>query len=268
MDGSEKKGDFAGVSRDFCGGRNFWSMVSGQNRMAVCSRSGSWPDIFGNQFYDKRRVGNGRQFVDHSFRDNAFSGRIGDGFDDGYGRVYCLCRSFAVGISKKQKNPDSFCPIFAVGVYRRAFDVVKKWKKASFTLEAACVMPLVLLAVMGILYLCFFVHNRTWLTAAAYEAALSGSMEGIRENGAVYDTAKIRGEYLGGTGFFGAENLSCQVNVGKSVQVTYDLDTVSGYSDFFWHLHTQGESKIIRPVSWIRKVKAASSLVKGVGNGS
>lgn len=42
----------------------------------------------------------------------------------------------------------------------------EKAKKGSFTIEAACVMSLILVAVMGILYLCFFVHNRAWLTAA------------------------------------------------------------------------------------------------------
>lgn len=58
---------------------------------------------------------------------------------------------------------------------------MKKYlKKGSFTIEAACVMALVLLTVIGILYLCFFVHNRAWLTAAACESALAGSMEGIR----------------------------------------------------------------------------------------
>ena len=38
----------------------------------------------------------------------------------------------------------------------------EKAKKGSFTIEAACVMSLILVAVMGILYLCFFVHNRAW----------------------------------------------------------------------------------------------------------
>ena len=44
-----------------------------------------------------------------------------------------------------------------------------KVRKGSFTIEAACVMSLVLITVMGVLYLSFFVHNRSWLTAAACE---------------------------------------------------------------------------------------------------
>ena len=52
-----------------------------------------------------------------------------------------------------------------------------KVRKGSFTIEAACVMSLVLITVMGVLYLSFFVHNRSWLTAAAYEAALAGVID-------------------------------------------------------------------------------------------
>lgn len=142
---------------------------------------------------------------------------------------------------------------------------MKKIKKGSFTVELACVVPLILLVIMGTLYLCFYVHNRAWLGAAAYEAALAGSMEGIREGGQVYETARIRSEELGNTGFFGAENLTTQTNVGKKVQVTYDLDTISGFGDFTWHLRAEGKSEIICPVKWIRKIKAASELFSKKG---
>ena len=91
----------------------------------------------------------------------------------------------------------------------------EKIRKGSLTVEAACVMSLILLVIMGLIYLSFFVHNRAWLTAAAYESAVSGSMEGIKRTGQVYDTARMRSEELGSAGFFGAENLSTQTNVGK-----------------------------------------------------
>ena len=74
-------------------------------------------------------------------------------------------------------------------------------KRGSFTIETACVMPLILFTLMGILYLFFFVHNRAWLTAAAYESAVSGSMEGIKKDGPVYETARIKSQALGSLGF-------------------------------------------------------------------
>ena len=138
--------------------------------------------------------------------------------------------------------------------------------KGSLTVETACVMPLILFTLLGLIYLNFFVHNRAWLTAAAYESAVSGSMEGVRKNGQVYDTARMRSEELGNTGFFGAENLSKQTNVGRQVQVTYDLDTISSYGNLNWHLRTEGTSGIINPVKHIRKIRAASAILKEMGD--
>ena len=138
--------------------------------------------------------------------------------------------------------------------------------KGSLTVETACVMPLILFTLLWLIYLNFFVHNRAWLTAAAYESAVSGSMEGVRKNGQVYDTARMRSEELGNTGFFGAENLSTQTNVGKQVQVTYDLDTISSYGNLNWHLRTEGTSGIINPVKHIRKIRAASAILKEMGD--
>ncbi len=51
----------------------------------------------------------------------------------------------------------------------------KRMKRGSMTIEAALLMPLLLLVVTITLYLFFYVHNKVWLTAAAYEAALDGS---------------------------------------------------------------------------------------------
>lgn len=144
-------------------------------------------------------------------------------------------------------------------------EIFQTVKKGSLTIETACLMPLILLVLMGVLYLSFFVHNRAWLTAAAYESALSGSMEGIRKEGQVYETARMRSEELANIGFFGAENLSTQTNVGKEVQVTYDLDTISSYGGLSWHLHTEGTAKIIDPVKHIRKIRSAAAILKGAG---
>lgn len=138
-------------------------------------------------------------------------------------------------------------------------------RRGSMTVEAAALMPLILLVLIGCLYLCFFVHNRAWLTAAAYEAALSGSMEGIRENGQVYETAHMKSLELGNVGFFGAENLTTETSSGNTVAVSYDLDTIAGYGGLNWHLHVQGNSKIICPVKRIRQMKAAAEIFDELG---
>ena len=138
-----------------------------------------------------------------------------------------------------------------------------KWNRGSLTVEAACVMSLILLAVMGLIYLFFFVHNRAWLTAAAFESALAGSMDGIREEGRSGDTARMRGRELGSTGFFGAENLDVQVTDGKEIKVVYTADTISGFGGFSWKMKAEGSSRVIKPVECIRKIKSAADIVDG-----
>lgn len=139
----------------------------------------------------------------------------------------------------------------------------KRLRKGSLTIETALLMPAILLVIMTVLYLFFYVHNRAWLTAAAYEAALSGSMEAAVPDGDCQEAALKKGKELGDTGFFGSENLKLQVEAGKKVQVTYDLDTFSVYGGFRSHLKIQESVKVIKPVSWIRKVKSASESIKG-----
>lgn len=138
-------------------------------------------------------------------------------------------------------------------------------RKGSFTIEAACVMSVVLVTIMGVLYLSFFVHNRSWLTAAACEAALTGSMEGVQKNGQTYEAAYARGQELGNVGFFGAENLQYQVSTGKAVKASYQAETIAGFGGFHWTFKTEGSSKIIRPAEWIRKTKAAAEIIVEAG---
>ena len=121
-------------------------------------------------------------------------------------------------------------------------------------------MPLLLLVVTITLYLFFYVHNKVWLTAAAYEAALDGSLETARPEGKSRDKALKKGKELGNTGFYESKNLKLQVSEGKKVQVTYDLDMFSIYGGFNSHLQVKGSVKVIKPVTWIRKVKGLSEV--------
>ena len=138
----------------------------------------------------------------------------------------------------------------------------KFWRKGSFTVETAAVMSLVLFVIFASVYLCFYVHNRTWLTSAAYEAALSGSMEGLKKDGNVYETAFVRGKELGNAGFFGGENLNMQVETGKTVSVGYTMDTNFTLGNLQWKMAVKGSSKIIDPVQRIRQIKAAADVIE------
>ena len=137
-----------------------------------------------------------------------------------------------------------------------------KIQRGSMTVEMAMLMPLILLV---LLFLFFWIHNRTWLTAASYEAALDGSMEVVVPDGKIYEKALGKGRELGNIGFFSSRNLQVQVCTGKKVKVIYDLDMYSLYSGFQNHLRTEASVKVIKPVKWIRKAKGAAEILKKLG---
>lgn len=67
----------------------------------------------------------------------------------------------------------------------------KGWNKGSMTVEAAFVIPAVWFCIGLLLALNFYVHNRVWYQAAAWEAALAGnSREGDQKGGGPEELAR------------------------------------------------------------------------------
>ena len=87
---------------------------------------------------------------------------------------------------RRQKNAQfPLIPFFADREYGEALSMTEKgiaWSRGSLTVEMAGLMPAILLVVFGVISLCFYVHNKCFLTAGAYEAALSGTF-GERPSG-------------------------------------------------------------------------------------
>ena len=134
--------------------------------------------------------------------------------------------------------------------------------KGSFTIEASCVMSIVLLTVMGVIYLSFFVHNRAWLTAAAHEAALVGCQEMRLPSGNPEQAAYERARTLLSPRLFGAENLQVQIEKqGKEMLVRFDADTVCAYGRRRWHLQTEAKEKYTDPVAFIWRLKGLEGIV-------
>ena len=135
-------------------------------------------------------------------------------------------------------------------------------RRGSFTVEAAMIMSVVWLAVFSMLYLCLFVHNRAWLTAAACEAAVCGSIAEAYREGSGYDTAELRSRELGSTGFFGASGLTADTSVQDCICVSYDMDTAQSFFSLQWHLHVQGSAAVLHPAPEIRRKKHDQEVVR------
>ncbi len=119
-------------------------------------------------------------------------------------------------------------------------------KTGSFTVEAACIMPLLLLTVFGVIYLSVFVHDRGCLCAAAYESAVCGSIEGIRENGDVETAAGMRCRNLSSGGLFFLDGLTESVSAGSNIQVSYGAK-LHGLFGFEWDLYSEGQAYRLQP---------------------
>lgn len=50
-------------------------------------------------------------------------------------------------------------------------------KGAAFTVEAALIMPVILMVILSVLYLCMHVHNRNYLISYAVEQSISGHVQ-------------------------------------------------------------------------------------------
>ena len=47
-----------------------------------------------------------------------------------------------------------------------------KYKKGSYTVEAAFILPMILFSMIAVIYLSFFIHNKIILSKEAYISAL------------------------------------------------------------------------------------------------
>ena len=76
------------------------------------------------------------------------------------------------------------------------------FRRGSLTVELACLMPVILFVIFSLLGLCFYVHNRCFLSAGACEAALTGAMESHRQDGAPLEAARLRAKERASVGIF------------------------------------------------------------------
>lgn len=193
------------------------------------------------------------------FMSGRLSGILGDGRngDGSFPFKCCLGRAGTLPEEEKGKRPHRVCAVPFVGRYWEDVAVRKKdLIRGSLTIETACLMPVILLVIFSLLALCFYVHNRCYLTAAALEASLTGALEEHREGGEPREAADVRARERGSVGFYGMENLSVEVNAGKNkIQILYQGETPVLYGGFRLQMESEGEAEILNPVEKIRRLR-------------
>ncbi len=124
-------------------------------------------------------------------------------------------------------------------------------KKGSFTVEASLIIPLVLMAVIGVLLLFFYVHTRSYLTAAAAEAALLGAMEENRLTGSGESKAGERAGMRLRDGFFTGSLPEVSVTCGEEIAVAYHVTIGEGFRYASWELEAKAAFPLIVPAIYV-----------------
>lgn len=128
-------------------------------------------------------------------------------------------------------------------------------KKGSLTVEIALLSPMILTVLFLTVSLCIFVHHRVWLGQAAYEAALTGTMEPGEE--AVRKTlVNTKAEELAESLYYPLENTEWKVTGEEEITVEYCGKFQVFFPGMNWELKEKGQTKTVDPPAFIRKIHA------------
>ena len=117
-----------------------------------------------------------------------------------------------------------------------------RFKSASFTVETALLMPLVLLVLTAAIMLCFFIAGRSVCTARACEQAVTGRDAEFPAPCGITDIRRA------------AEDKK------SSRTVRFEGGTFPETGLFAWRFDTEAVYRKYYPAQWIRRLRAARDL--------
>ena len=132
---------------------------------------------------------------------------------------------------------------------------LKEWKKGSFTVEAAFLVPAAVMITALLMICVFYVHNQVWYETAALEAALDGNgrMEGSGRTPEETARAKAleRAEQQIMPGSVPSLSVS---DSGEGTYVGYSGRMFSLFSGFYFSCTAEAEVSRVRPAKYLRTV--------------
>ena len=131
-----------------------------------------------------------------------------------------------------------------------------KLRKGSYMPEAAIILPIAVLLTALLLVCTFYVHNRVWYTAGAYEAVLRGNgrcYPGEEADALTLEKAQKRAEEQIMPGETPAISVSC---TSSGSQVSYEAD----YG--IWKLSVKAQADKVRPGTYLVRLWALQGLTE------
>ena len=180
----------------------------------------------------------------------------------GFGQTFGVLRSSS---DAEENTETGFYTAGAVsaawicGEVRNALKV--KMRKASITVEAVLVVPLVLMVIFLLLSLTFFVHARSWYTFAAYESTMLAASEGRLSVEKGEAAAQSRMEWWISQIPLPAESVTVQTECReKEIQIKAEGNILPIWSRNAWEYSVLSESRRNNPVKTIRKIRAVKQI--------
>lgn len=152
--------------------------------------------------------------------------------------------------------------VSAAWICREVRNALKvKMRKASITVEAVLVVPLVLMVIFLLLSLTFFVHARSWYTFAAYESTMLAASEGRLSVEKGEAAAQSRMEWWISQIPLPAEPVTVQTECReKEIQIKAEGNILPIWSRNAWEYSVLSESRRNNPVKTIRKIRAVKQI--------
>ena len=143
------------------------------------------------------------------------------------------------------------------------------YQKASYTIEASFIMPLIFSVIILLIYGSFYLHDKAVLSGSAYEAALYGSRIEEENKDIIREQTRKKGSQIISEKMLNTTDIITRVDVTKDkVVVTYTGKIkipggvliellVKGYGD---EIQVKGNVKRIHNVEFIRDLRKIEAL--------
>ncbi len=149
---------------------------------------------------------------------------------------------------------------------------MRKRLKASYTIEASLIFPFIMGVIVFIIYISFFLHDRTVMKSCAYQAALKGSLVRTSVSDMAQEARKAAEYNIDGL-LLVTEGLQTEVSTsGKEITVSYRGKLRIPQGILFMkiagseNIAVEGEGKASQKdaIEFIRQCRGAGNVVKNV----
>ncbi|MBR3170934.1 MAG: pilus assembly protein [Lachnospiraceae bacterium] len=114
--------------------------------------------------------------------------------------------------------------------------------RAAFTVEAALIMPVILMVILSSLYLCMHVHNRNYLRSYAVEQSISGHEQP--------DPALL----------FSSDISASRTDGGNMRTVSYTAGTVYYTGRRLYSISEHAGYRKVKPVTYLWRMRAVKKI--------